>query len=90
MRKFSPPEMPDAEVSAAVALIKAERPDLWRRWVDHEKLDEGYADIGDEILRLLTGHFTTSGAKPKPVHAQKRPLSVRSFYLGQVHDSARG
>ena len=62
MQKFTPPDMPDAEVSEAVDLIKSKRPDLWARWVEHEKRDEGYSDIGDDILRLLTTHFTSLGA----------------------------
>jgi len=47
-REFSP-----EEISSAIKLIKEKRPDLWDKWTEHERRNEGFADIGQDITLLL-------------------------------------
>jgi hypothetical protein len=53
---WKPRTFSDAEVLEAARIVKAERPDLWDCWLEHERNDEGYRDIGDELLRLVFRH----------------------------------
>ena len=48
----------DGEVQRAVGLIKKERPDLWERFVEHERRDEGYEDIATDLRNLLRQHYS--------------------------------
>lgn len=43
----------DEEVSNMVAAVKTLRPDLWERFVAHERADEGYEEISREILQII-------------------------------------
>lgn len=59
MAIWKPRTFSDLEVLETVHTIRTERPDLWSRWVAHERNDEGYRDIGDELLRLVFRHNPT-------------------------------
>jgi hypothetical protein len=43
----------DERVTQAIQLVK-EQPDLWAKFTEHEKKNEGYADIGEELAKLLS------------------------------------
>ena len=49
-----PRDYSEEEVQTAVELIKNERPELWARFTEHEKNDEGYRDIAEDLLSLLS------------------------------------
>ena len=54
MKGWSPPKkFTDQEIASAVELIKAERPDIWERWRQHELNNEGFSDIGADIIQVL-------------------------------------
>ncbi len=42
----------DERVLEAIRLAKS-RPDLWAKFTDHEKKDEGFGDIAEELAKLL-------------------------------------
>jgi hypothetical protein len=41
------------QIQSAVELIKRDRPDLWKKWAQHELNDEGSMDIQTDLIRLL-------------------------------------
>jgi hypothetical protein len=42
----------DERVLEAIQLVKA-HPDLWAKFTEHEKKDEGYNDISEELAKLI-------------------------------------
>jgi hypothetical protein len=42
----------DERVLQAIQLVKA-RSDLWAKFTEHEKKDEGYSDISEELAKLI-------------------------------------
>jgi pyruvoyl-dependent arginine decarboxylase (PvlArgDC) len=42
----------DERVLQAIQLVKA-RSDLWAKFTEHEKMDEGFGDIAGELAKLL-------------------------------------
>jgi len=57
MSVWKPRTFPDADVQWIVMIIKKERPDLWERFVEHERRDEGYRDIAQELRAILHKNF---------------------------------
>jgi hypothetical protein len=43
-----------SEVDAAVALLKAERPDIWKRWTELEEADEAPREVADALWAVFT------------------------------------
>ena len=58
MPVWLPKDFIPGEVQHAVALIKERRHDLWDRWLEHERRDEGYGDISRELTVFLYAEFT--------------------------------
>ena len=47
----------DEKAMQAIQLVKEKRPDLWQRFTEHEKKDEGYKDISPELDQLFRTHM---------------------------------
>ncbi len=56
-----PFEFEETEVRLAAGAIKSSRPDLWQRWMEHERHDEGYSDISRDLLVLFHKRFALPG-----------------------------
>jgi hypothetical protein len=46
-------ELVEERARTALALLKSNRYDLWKRFCEHEQKDEGVSDIDNEILKLF-------------------------------------
>ncbi len=50
----------DERSMQAIQLVKEKRPDLWAKFTEHEKNEEGYTDIGTEINWLFKQYMGVS------------------------------
>ena len=41
----------------AIQVVRELRPDLWTMFTEHEKNDEGYGDISEELDQLFREHL---------------------------------
>ena len=72
-----PRDYSEGEVQTAVELIKSERPDLWARFTEHEKNDEGFTDIGQDLRSLLTKLALTSTISDMTALLRRIRIEVR-------------